>query len=70
MAPAVQDAGIDADVLAADASAEGVEYQRGSFFPSGPGTDADRHLRLAFGHVTAQQLEEAAARLGRAVRQQ
>lgn len=68
--PRLQDAGIDADALAAAASAEGVEYQRGSFFASGPGTDADRHIRLAFGDVPAQRLEEAAVRLGRAVRQQ
>ena len=68
--PRLQDAGIDADALAAAASTEGVEYQRGSFFASGPGTDADRHIRLAFGDVPAQRLEEAAVRLGRAVRQQ
>jgi len=68
--PRLTDDAIDADRLAADASAEGIEYQRGSFFPSGPGTDADRHLRLAYGHVPEPQLEEAAARLGRALRKQ
>jgi 2-aminoadipate transaminase len=68
--PRLSDDRIDADRLAADSSAEGVEYQRGSFFPSGPGTDAARHLRLAFGHVSEPQLEEAAARLGRALRKQ
>lgn len=68
--PRVRDDAINAEVLAADASAEGVEYQQGSFFPSGPGTDADRHLRFAYGHVDAAQLEEAAARIGRAVRKQ
>ena len=68
--PRLLDNSIDADRLAADASAEGIEYQRGSFFPSGPGTDADRHLRLAYGHVSEPQLEEAAARLGRALRRQ
>jgi 2-aminoadipate transaminase len=68
--PRLTDNSVDADRLAADASAEGVEYQRGSFFPSGPGTDADRHLRLAYGHVPEPQLNEAAARLGRALRAQ
>jgi 2-aminoadipate transaminase len=65
--PKLTNPAIDPDKLAADASAEGVEYQRGSFFPSGPGTDADRHLRLAYGDVPAPKLEEAAARLGRAL---
>ncbi len=64
--PKLADSSVNPDQLAADASAEGVEYQRGgSFFPpSGPGTDADRHLRLAYGDVPAAKLEEAAARLG------
>ncbi|WP_285249509.1 PLP-dependent aminotransferase family protein [Pseudarthrobacter sp. fls2-241-R2A-168] len=65
--PKLTNPAIDADKLAADASTEGVEYQRGSFFPSGPGTDADRHLRLAYGDVPEPKLEEAAARLGRAL---
>ncbi|WP_461173410.1 hypothetical protein M1D93_01310 [Arthrobacter sp. Z1-9] len=65
--PKLTDPTIDPDILAADASAEGVEYQRGSFFPSGPGTDADRHLRLAYGDVPEPKLDEAAARLGRAL---
>ena len=68
--PRLRDDAIKADVLSADAGAEGVEYQQGSFFPSGPGTDADRHLRFACGHVDGAQLEEAAARIGRAVRKQ
>ncbi|MFJ4170563.1 PLP-dependent aminotransferase family protein [Paenarthrobacter sp. NPDC089714] len=68
--PRLSDDSVDPDQLAADASAEGVEYQRGSFFPSGPGTDADRHLRLAYGDVSAEKLEEAAARLGRALKRQ
>jgi 2-aminoadipate transaminase len=68
--PRLTDDALDADRLAADASAEGIEYQRGSFFPSGPGTDAARHLRLAYGHVPEAQLDEAAARLGRALRKQ
>ncbi|MDP9937308.1 2-aminoadipate transaminase [Paenarthrobacter nicotinovorans] len=68
--PRLADDAVDPDQLAADASAEGVEYQRGSFFPSGPGTDADRHLRLAYGDVSAEKLEEAASRLGRALKRQ
>ncbi|MGP0225030.1 aminotransferase-like domain-containing protein [Paenarthrobacter sp. NCHU4564] len=68
--PRLADDSVDADQLAADATAEGVEYQRGSFFPSGPGTDADRHLRLAYGDVSGDKLEEAAARLGRALKRQ
>ncbi|MFI2564741.1 PLP-dependent aminotransferase family protein [Paenarthrobacter sp. NPDC018779] len=68
--PRLADGSVDPDQLAADANAEGVEYQRGSFFPSGPGTEADRHLRLAYGDVSAEKLEEAAARLGRALKRQ
>jgi 2-aminoadipate transaminase len=68
--PKLADPGIDPEELAADASAEGVEYQRGSFFPSGPGTDADRHLRLAYGDVDESKLKQAAARLGRALANQ
>ncbi len=68
--PRLRNDSIDADQLAADASSEGVEYQRGSFFPSGPGTDAHRHLRLAYGHLSEPHLEEAAARLARALRKQ
>ncbi|MCU1566164.1 MAG: putative transcriptional regulator, GntR family [Pseudarthrobacter sp.] len=68
--PKLSDDSIDPDRLAADASAEGVEYQRGSFFPSGPGTDSARHLRLAYGDVDATRLEEAAARLARALQKQ
>ena len=68
--PRLRDDAIDADRLAADASAEGVEYQRGSFFPSGPGTDAARHLRLAFGDTGEGRLAEAAARLARALQRQ
>ncbi|MDJ0459443.1 PLP-dependent aminotransferase family protein [Arthrobacter sp. NQ7] len=68
--PKLANPAIDPDRLAADASAEGVEYQRGSFFPSGPGTDADRRLRLAYGDVAEPKLEEAAARLARALLRQ
>jgi 2-aminoadipate transaminase len=68
--PRLLDDRVDADRLAADASAEGVEYQRGSFFPSGPGTDAARHLRLAFGDTGEHRLAEAAARLARALQRQ
>ncbi|UBH04713.1 2-aminoadipate aminotransferase [Leucobacter sp. Psy1] len=65
--PRLRDERIDPERLAEDASATGVEYQRGSFFPSGPGTDADRHLRLSYGDNDADRLREAAARLGRAI---
>lgn len=68
--PRLTDDALDADRLAADATVEGVEYQRGSFFPSGPGTDADRHLRLAYGDTSEESLREAAARLARAVARQ
>ena len=68
--PRLRDADVDPDRLADDASAEGVEYQRGSFFPSGPGTDAARHLRLASGDTGGDRLAEAAARLGRALQRQ
>lgn len=68
--PRLNDEAIDADRLAADASAEGVEYQRGSFFASGPGTDAGRHLRLAYGDTDEDDLRTAAARLARAVARQ
>ncbi|MDQ0691104.1 PLP-dependent aminotransferase family protein [Arthrobacter sp. W4I7] len=68
--PKLRNDSIDPDQLAADASAEGVEYQRGSFFPSGPGTDSARHLRLAYGDVDAARLEEAVKRLARALKKQ
>ncbi len=70
--PRLRSAAIDADRLAADASAEGVEYQRGSFFAASSESLADtsRHLRLAFGDTSEPRLVEAATRLGRAVRRQ
>lgn len=70
--PRLRSAAIDADRLAADASAEGVEYQRGSFFAASSEslTDTSRHLRLAFGDTSEPRLVEAATRLGRAVRRQ
>ncbi|WOF24144.1 PLP-dependent aminotransferase family protein [Microbacterium betulae] len=68
--PRLRDDAVDADRLATDASAEGIEYQRGSFFPSGPGTDAGRRLRFAFGDKDEDVLREAAVRIGRALRRQ
>lgn len=68
--PRIADDSIDADKLADDATAEGISYQRGSFFPTGPGTDADRRLRLAYGDTSIERLQEGAARLGRAVAKQ
>jgi len=68
--PRLRDDSIDAERLAADASDEGVEYQRGSFFASGPGTDSDRRIRLAYGDTSEEKLVEAARRIGRALRRQ
>ena len=68
--PRIVDDTVDAEQLARDASEEGVEYQRGSFFTSGDGSDADRHLRLAYGNISDDLLDEAAARLGRALARQ
>ena len=68
--PRIADDRVDPDRLADDASAEGVEYARGSYFASRPGTDADRRLRLAYGDVPVARLEEAATRIGRALRRQ
>ncbi|WP_181026889.1 hypothetical protein [Pseudoclavibacter sp. RFBB5] len=68
--PRIADDSIDADRLADDATAEGISYQRGSFFPSGPGTDSDRRLRLSYGDTSVERLQEGAVRLGRAVAKQ
>lgn len=68
--PRLRDDAVDADALAEDSSDEGVEYQRGSFFTSGPGADADRRIRLAYGDTSEELLVEAAARIGRALGRQ
>ncbi|KAB1643650.1 aminotransferase-like domain-containing protein [Gulosibacter chungangensis] len=68
--PRITDDAIDADQLAADASAEGIEYQRGSFFRSGPDHGSSRHLRLSFGDTPEEKLIEAAKRLARAIDRQ
>lgn len=68
--PRLVDDAVDADRLAADASAEGVEYQRGSFFASGTGNGAERHLRLSCGDTSVERLDEAAVRLARALARQ
>ncbi|WP_246071744.1 PLP-dependent aminotransferase family protein [Miniimonas arenae] len=68
--PRLRDDAVDADRLAEDAARAGVLYQRGSFFASGPGTDADRHLRLSFGDTSAERLREAGRRLSGALAQQ
>lgn len=65
--PRLRDDRVDADRLADDASAAGVEYQRGSFFPSGPGTDSARRLRLSYGDNDEERLREAATRLASAL---
>jgi 2-aminoadipate transaminase len=66
----LRDDAIDEARLAADASLEGIEYQRGAFFTSGEGTDADRHLRLGFSRASVAELDEAARRLAAAIARQ
>lgn len=68
--PRLRDGAIDAERLVVDAGAEGVEYQRGSFFASAPGTDADRRIRLAYGDTSEERLREAARRIGLAAGRQ
>lgn len=65
--PKLTNPDIDSDKLAEAASAHGVEYQRGAFFSSGSGTDADRRLRLAYSNVNESQIAEAARRLANAL---
>lgn len=61
---------IDPQKLSESARSHGVDYQQGAFFPSGPGTDAARHLRLSFGHVAEENLKEGARRIGLAFQEQ
>lgn len=61
---------IDPAKLSESAKSHGVDYQQGAFFPSGPGTDAARHLRLSFGHVSEENLKEGARRIGLAFKEQ
>lgn len=48
------------------AGEEGLNYQPGAYFASGPGTDSDRHLRIAYGDSSEERLHEAVSRLARA----
>ncbi|MCD7101424.1 aminotransferase-like domain-containing protein [Pseudoclavibacter sp. 13-3] len=52
--------------LYARAAEHGLSYQPGAFFASGPGTDADRHLRLAYGDNTVERIDEGVERLAAA----
>ncbi|WP_345471892.1 PLP-dependent aminotransferase family protein [Glutamicibacter ectropisis] len=61
---------IDPQKLSESARSHGVDYQQGAFFPSGPGTEAARHLRLSFGHVSEENLKEGARRIGLAFKDQ
>lgn len=64
--PRIADDAVDAAALHARASAEGIDYQQGEFFVTGPGTDSARRLRLAYGDRTDDELRTAVERLARA----
>jgi 2-aminoadipate transaminase len=64
--PRLADDSVDPRELHARAAAEGVDYQRGEFFASGPGTDSARRLRLAYGDRTDDELRAAVGRLAKA----
>ncbi|WP_020016634.1 aminotransferase-like domain-containing protein [Promicromonospora sukumoe] len=64
--PRITDDAVDARALHARASAEGIDYQQGEFFVTGPGTDSARRLRLAYGDRTDDELRTAVERLARA----
>ncbi|MFD7025179.1 PLP-dependent aminotransferase family protein [Promicromonospora sukumoe] len=64
--PRLADDAVDAAALHARASAEGIDYQQGEFFVTGPGTDSARRLRLAYGDRTDDELRTAVERLARA----
>jgi 2-aminoadipate transaminase len=66
--PRLADDALDAGELHARAAAEGIDYQQGEFFASGPGTDSARRLRLAYGDRTDEELSTAVERLARAFR--
>lgn len=68
--PRINSEKIDPTRLSESARNHGVDYQQGAFFPSGPGTDAARHLRLSFGHVSEENLKEGARRIGLAYKEQ
>lgn len=65
--PRLTDDAIDAAALAARAADHGVLYQQGAFFPSGTDIwESSRHLRLAYGDRTPEELREAVRRLAAA----
>jgi 2-aminoadipate transaminase len=65
--PRLTDDTVDAAALADRAAEHGVLYQQGEFFASGPDRwEASRHLRLAYGDRTREELREAVRRLASA----
>lgn len=65
--PRLTDDTVDAAALADRAAEHGVLYQQGAFFPSGSDTwESSRHLRLAYGDRTPEELREAVRRLAAA----
>jgi len=64
--PRLVDDAVDARDLHRRATAEGLDYQQGEFFATGPGTDSHRRLRLAYGDRTDEELRTAVERLARA----
>ncbi|WP_369372081.1 PLP-dependent aminotransferase family protein [Promicromonospora sp. Populi] len=64
--PRLVDDSVDTAALHKRASAEGIDYQQGEFFITGPGTDSARRLRLAYGDRTDAELRTAVGRLARA----
>lgn len=65
--PRLTDDRIDPAALAARAADHGVLYQQGAFFASGTDPwESSRHLRLAYGDRTPEELREAARRLAAA----
>ncbi|PUB31541.1 2-aminoadipate transaminase [Promicromonospora sp. AC04] len=65
--PRLTDDGVDTRELHARAAAEGIDYQQGEFFITGPGTDSERRLRLAYGDRTDEELRTAVDRLAKAL---
>lgn len=65
--PRLVDDSVDATALAARAAEHGLLYQQGEFFTSGPDAyESSRHLRLAYGDRTPEELREAVRRLAAA----
>lgn len=65
--PRIVDDRVDPVTLARRAAAAGVVYQQGEFFAAGTDRrESSRHLRLAFGDRTPEELREAVRRLAAA----